>query len=641
MTDDAFRHGLSRLETLITSGTPEARDLADRAHDGVGSPAVCVALPSGPWTGRAVLVDARADIVVAHVAVVSGDACMTLKASPHGRAWLMSPADACVHVLERGAPVAAQQVEWPAAYRTSHTGAPFPVLVAELVEVGMPTADALDALLADPSGPLDADLSHAVQVATWGVAIRHLLADLTPDRRGLADLVLPRGAVADVDHLVALQTCLSLPNPSWVAAGVGRHPILLDLFARPHSTGEAPHAALSALAAGTPPFVAARTAVMEALYVDGVGPVPVDAVVRGLANLRGTEDMMAGSLTHVARLLGTFHAARPSHRPLTAVEMRAVMAVADSWMSARVGEGTDLVACMLDKGVVHPFPDGLRDAWESLWDSVHALRTLHAGPVRPSGSRAQYDAIAFPPGRSLASLRRIDGKWHARVDRHRAALDAVADAVRVRRTAGVPAGTPFPHLMSGPEDIDGVVASPMLDRASFRAEGEALRHCVAGHADRARVGRVQCVSLAGPSDARSTAEFACEGGTVRLVQHKGFANVPPPTTHARVVGALRARFAADAAAIGRIDTERRRWEAHAGGDGVPVPEGATRGERESLAEAHFRNVSLWLPPSVAARGAAAWVEAAFGASRVDQSPTPRGLLARWSARLPWRRTPAT
>ncbi len=606
--DDILAPHLARLDEHLS--TDAGAGLVDLSHLHLNAAPVQLSLAGGRWEGDALLVDAGASIVVAHVAAATGR--MTLLGLAHGQAWLRSPEEACIAVLSRGDEVIHETVTWPDMRWTGPDGIQR--------DVALPTPDVIDALLAGVADP-DPDTAHGVRWLLRRRALRHLLRHSTAGARDLASAVLADGFVTTVDDLVKLQTCLTLPNPGWVARGVERHPALLAHFERGSRPDVGLHPSLAALAGGEAPFAVARRMVVEATRVQE----PSAFVVRSFAGLRDLDDMDPVTAASLVGVLARFHAERPRHRSLTPAEMEAVMAIPTHWRHLGRMGGPSIIEAMVEDGEVRALPENLYDPVLSLIGSLDALASLTGRAPAEFDVNAIALGVAFAPGRKLASLRRIDASWHADLDRHLDAIEAVRDSVRARqaRPGEAKAPRPFPHFLDAPVTLDGVTATPLASHAAFRAEGNDLRHCIASYSGRAGIGEIQCVSLSGPDTERSTVAYGCPGGAAKLVQHSGPRNDRPSTRHAAVATRLLVRFDADPTAKARIAAAHLSMK-----DGVPrhapVYElSLDAGERGRLVDLHFGNVARWLTPSRASSGAEAWLTDVLGAPPIHEVPRTR------------------
>ncbi len=175
-----------------------------------------------------------------------------------------------------------------------------------------------------------------------------------------------------------------------------------------------------------------------------------------------------------------------------------------------------------------------------------AATRARGGRVRPRDPEDDDDSLSLAAhrilfgGRTLARAFEVSAAWHRRQARMAAAIASMPGAIDDRRewAAGLPdaevEGIELVVLRSGRALVDEGARGP--DRDGM----EGLDNCVAGYGEQCRSGRSRVVSLRrvlpdGSRERLSVAEVQTWDDALRVTQHVGRGNGPPPRGCERVL----------------------------------------------------------------------------------------------------------
>lgn len=501
---------------------------------------------------------------------------------------------------------------------------------------------------------LSGSLSTGVRALDRHVTLDHMSVAVASAGMALIREHLPDTGQLSLPEALVAMTLASLPNPAWVAQGLVAAPFLRRLLhsASPEEVASCPH--LAALARGKAPLEVVGALVCD-LTRDARWPLPdgfrvTPAALRSVAAFDETKRLARALLPCIL----AFHAAHPAHRSLDPTE---VWALHLNLMRFDVRSGLEnlsavavagaatcalVVRSMLDAhGRVQPLAWGYGDAITSLITSVRAIVGATATP--DASGRLAGAIVArtlFAPGRRLSGHVRVDAEWHADVARHLRAIERVREEVTAR-VGGMDVEDPYPHVLEGPLRLGRVTVTPMLTHGDYLREGEEMAHCIGTFARLAWTGGVASLSVADDDGERSSASCTIlPDGRLRIREHKGVRNGPPPQGHVAAVAEVVRLASVDLAVTGRLATQAGARAS------LTSDEVALRlmdaAERARFVDAHFAVVSHWLGTREVRMGPVAWLATmrdAIGPIREDEGGKgPLARLARWArARLRRRR----
>ena len=235
------------------------------------------------------------------------------------------------------------------------------------------------------------------------------------------------------------------------------------------------------------------------------------------------------------------------HRPVLApAETRNAVAVLVALGPAvtlpRAGAAA-ILALRGPDGRVGPPPEGLRDFVR--WLARAVGRVLEsAGHDLPDGAtEALAVSIACPPQRRGPGLAAANTAWHLRASG--LAHEESAFLAECRPAPGTDPSGPGTvkaiHVLDAPVRLGEVELRPLLTASDLLVEGDALGHCVGSYAWALEAGTCILLGLCSPAG-RSTVEARPERGgeglRLRVVQHRGLRNGPPPPGHADALAAF-------------------------------------------------------------------------------------------------------
>ncbi len=305
--------------------------------------------------------------------------------------------------------------------------------------------------------------------------------------------------------------------------------------------------------------------------------MPPDALRTCASDMLSVDD---GDSIHVVALLSLLDRFPGSWRPAddaereafvrlgSVIEMGVDKLVRDDDVGAMfdAGEGWRTLSDRLVAAVGLP-PEQLVRAMRDCTDVTEALSEQLLRPARALLQGLPADACVHPQvdgtwhgvaysvlfsGRSATRMLQTSGRWHAARDRIEQGL------------AGLPGSGPgldawAPALPDA--TLGGVSVHVLASARALRAEGRrgaeqgdvpGLDHCVGGYAPRCVSGECRILSLRdGPYGRRlSTAHVEPHGTGLRVVQHVGLRNVPPPPEAAVALEAYLDMVATDPSLVG-------------------------------------------------------------------------------------------
>ncbi len=169
---------------------------------------------------------------------------------------------------------------------------------------------------------------------------------------------------------------------------------------------------------------------------------------------------------------------------------------------------------------------------------------------------------------------------------------------------------PFSHLTGETLQVCDVTVRPLLSFDDYVEEGLALGHCVGTHGSMGLQATMVAFSLEGRDGSRSTLAYDVpldDAGTFAIREHRGPRNEAPGPVHVEAARRL-SGILPFASAAPHLAAERRSRGAWGGSASVVRFDLMDDGERRAMAEMQFADVSLWLPQSEVALGAAQWLD---------------------------------